>query len=196
MHSIDACSDVRLYFHERLNEAFESQRTSASQETEAYLLNLLAGQTAAGSAALECPLVLLLERAHFATGIERVARFQQLGDAALMVYGFFSDLMPRRGIDESYVRAMGGTGYATASSLIHVVGPNRRLGSPEVFRELSERFSELGAVVADVRDQTSLSEREVVAVYERWVKTRSPRLARRLAKRGLFPDASRKTDSN
>ncbi len=190
MSTIDSYSDIRVYFHERLHEAFECQRMRASQETEIYLINLLAESSLAQRAeTIECPLVTLLERAQSADGVERVQRFRELGDTALMVYGFFSDLIRRRGVDESYVRAMGGTGYASASELIRFVGRHPRAGSAHVYRELAERFDEIGAVVADVREQTSCSERDVIAIYDKWVKTRSPRLARRLARAGLFPEA-------
>lgn len=187
MSRIDACSDVREFFHERLHDAFQSQQTSASKETEAYLLNLLTGSAFADPETLECPLVALLEQANQAEGHSRVIRFQRLGDAAMMLYGFFSDAIAGRGIDDSYVLAMGGTGYAAASTLIRRERTARGLGSADVYRELSERFAELGAVVADVRDQTSRSEGDVVRVYERWSRTRSPRLARTLTKLGLFP---------
>ncbi len=189
MSRIDPCSDVREFFCERLQDAFEAQQTTTSKDTEAYLLNLLTGTAFADPETLDCPLVSLLEKAHQADGPTRVIHFQRLGDAALMLYGFFSDSIASRGVDESYVLTMGGTGYGSASMLMRRERTSRALNRAEVYRELSERFAELGSVVADVRDQTTRTERDVVRVYERWARTRSPRLARRLSRLGLFPTA-------
>lgn len=194
---IDACNDVRDFFRPRLREAFESQRTHVSHNIEDYILNLLCDNAFSDQAsAIERPMVGLLDDAQEAVGWERAQRFRGLGDAALMVLGFFSELIPRRGIDDGYVRAMGGTGYATASNLIRIHRGGAESGLPDVLQELSERFADVAAVVADVRDQTALTEREVVAIYDRWTRTRSPRLARRLIRAGVFPQIASKRAAN
>jgi len=195
--AIEECCDVRLFFRDRLHSAFAERRTRASTATHGYLLGLLTD--AAGpdnEPSLEPPLVTLLERAHAADGLQRLARFRQLGDAAIMIYGFFSDAMTRRGISESYVRTMGSCGYASASSLIPATSKGKARGLAAVYRELSVRFEELGEVLAEVRDQTPLSERELVRLYERWSVCGSPRLARRLARNGMVPAAGLGLGSN
>lgn len=197
MSAIDECCDVRLFFRDRLHSAFAQRRTRASTATHGYLLGLLADTAGPDNEPpVDRPLVTLLERAHAAEGLQRVAGFRRLGDAALMIYGFFSDAMMRRGISDSYVRTMGSCGYASASLLIPASSQESARGLAAVYRELSVRFEELGDVVADVRDQTPLSELEMVRLYDRWSTTGSPRLARRLARNGMVPAAGLSSASN
>lgn len=197
MSAIDECCDVRLFFRDRLHSAFAERRTRASAATHGYLLRLLADTAGPDNEPpLHRPLVTLLERAHAADGLQRLAGFRQLGDAALMIYGFFSDAMMRRGISDSYVRSMGSCGYASASSLIPVTSQGGARGLAAVYRELSVRFVELGEVMAEVRDQTPLSEIEMVRLYDRWSTTGSPRLARRLARNGMVPTTELGLGSN
>ena len=79
---------------------------------------------------------------------------------------------------------MGRRGYASAEDL--AVGPEavRRTA----YGELAEGFPELVEVLDDVRETTDLkTPQDIVKLYDRWRRTRSPKLAARLREEGVYP---------
>ena len=185
---IERHADVRGYFQERLVTALERHRVRPLARTEVYLVNLL-GEFAVtrDEELLARPLVELLAHAMEAEGIERLRRFRDMGDAALYVLGFFSDHLERRGIAHGYVASMGGRAYQAAESMAQRARASDG-GMAEVFGELADRFEEFARVLEEVRESTALrTPQEIVKLYEKWRRTGSPTLAKRLEQEGVFP---------
>jgi hypothetical protein len=177
------------FFREQLLKAMEHQKISTSTFTEYYLVKLLAGcvngdplpQPDAGYE--EMPLALMYVRALQASRHQRARILRMLGDSALFVSGFFADSLGRKLVDVGYYRHMGGNAYARLSQ----EEPLMEFGS-EVFAELSLRFVQFADLLAEVSEATRVTgNQSLLALYERWVHTRSQRAAKLLAERGIVP---------
>lgn len=179
----DRSPDVLEFFGEHVAHAMRDLKVETSAQTQGYLVDLLSGYTVSHRIhSLAVPLAALLKRATEAAGAQQLALLRELGDAALFLCGFFPDSFDRRGVDRTYVVTMGGRAYL-------LVGRNDRdQARAAVFAELSGRFGELAGVLDEVRERTAMcTEGAIVRMYERWLESGSPALARRLRRHGLHP---------
>lgn len=190
MTSIDSESAVKTFFGGEVRDAMQDLRIETAEATEQYLVDLLSSfSVSARIQNLFEPLVTQLDKARNAVGPERAHRMRELGDVSLFVCGFFPDSFERRGIDRTYVVAMGGHAYLVVGEATREAGST--LGGSDhgrVFVELAERFHELARVLDEVRERTALStDATVVRLYERFSESGSPTLLRRLRRRGINP---------
>lgn len=169
------------YFHEELSSAIRKQGVEASEATEFYLVNLLAGFTT--SPPDDEPLALRLASAQTAAPDERVRSLREIGDTSLYVSGFFSESLERKLIDVDYYIHMGMSAYGQLarhfgreSSVFH-----------SMYDELEAKFASFVDVLTEVAERSSLTDADLVSLYERWLKTGSERIARRLRARGVIP---------
>jgi len=176
------------FFREQLGKAMEHQRVNASAFTEYYLVNLLAACVrgdalpASEDGYDETPLALLYARAAQAPRTERARLLRLLGDSALFVSGFFAESVDGTLVDLGYYRSMGGRAYAC-------LGQEAPFAfGPDVFAELSRRFSQFADVLAEVSEKSRLAHPiSLVRLYERWLATGSRRAAMLLAEQGVTP---------
>ena len=191
---IDLASNLESFFQTLVDDAVKMQHFAATNAAEFYLAGLLADYAKPDrleSEALERPLTLLLDEALHAEGRERFERLRSLGDGVLYTSGFFADHLSTRGVEIQYVRALGARAYGGAAAMLRQ-SAGEGTGAPDVFRELADNFvmfAEVVSRVADVLQANSArgSNRHVVRLYERWLKTGSGPLAAALAGRGLTP---------
>ena len=179
------------FFREQVEKALQHQHVATSAFTEYYLVNLLAGCVAGDPLPApdpgfdETPLAVLLTRALEADRLERTRLLRCLGDSALFMSGFFADSLGGRLVDASYYQALGGQAYLRLSR-----DETAAVWSGSVFSELARRFGQFADVLAEVAESSRLvGDRSVLALYERWVQTRSRRAAALLAERGIVPVA-------
>ena len=177
---------AREFFHEAVSSAVASRKLEILQETEFYLVNLLAnhiqarGSAAAASGADE-PLALILARALEGDRQQRYRELKRLGDTSLFVSGFFSDWLASSAVGAGYYAAMGERAYGSLAE--GGLGP---AGLEELYAELSQRFGELSDLLAEVAELSELrSNRGLVRLYQRFLLTGSERLAERLRERGV-----------
>jgi hypothetical protein len=98
--------------------------------------------------------------------------------------GFFPDSFRRRVVDVDYYVSMGAYAYGSLS---------RREADAfgEVFSELARRFVPYMDVLSEVSEQSGIrSSTDVLRLYEKWLRTGSPRDSQRLVDRGILPNAS------
>jgi hypothetical protein len=175
------------YFREQVNAALARQHLRAGDLTTYYLVNMLCRFVRPDGLAVEeegVPLALRLARALESGGVQQRERLRQLGDFSLFVSGFFSDSLQRRAVDVDYYVSMGEYAYGSLS---------RRDADTlaEVFRELAGKFVGFMDVLADVSEQTMLSSSgDVLRLYEKWLRTGSPRTGQQLIDRGIVPNES------
>jgi hypothetical protein len=178
------CSESPLeYFKAQVEGAMERQHLKTSEWTAYYVVNLLAGfvTTESGLPFDEEPLGLRLVRAIGADGPVRRVGLKSVGDTSLFLVGFFSDSLQRRLVDVDYYAALGGTAYSRLASTDDDA-------FADVFGEMAEKFGPISDVLADISDRASLaSNRDVLRLYERWVRTGSQRDGSLLAERGIVP---------
>jgi len=176
------------YFREMVDAALVRQRVKAGDLTAFYLVNLLcqfvrtdARQTFARDAE---PLALRLGRTLESGGSIQRAELRSLGDISLFMSGFFSDSFTRRVVDVDYYVSMGEYAYGSLS---------RRDEDTfaEVFGELARKFVVYMDVLADISEQTALtSSGDLLRLYEKWLRTGSPRDGQKLIDCGIVPNGS------
>jgi hypothetical protein len=190
------------WFREMLADTLSTRRLKIQEATEFYLVDLLARflekqqlfveEAADGTVHAE-PLALILLRALEADRRARAVHLRRLGDTALFVSGFFADSLSRSPVDVDYYISMGERAYSTLAE------SERGPGLDALYGELSLRFEQFVDLFAEIAELSELrSNRGLVRLYERFLHTRSERVAQLLRERGvaLFagPGARRKGD--
>lgn len=170
------------FFKEQVEGAMARQNLKTSEWTEYYVVKLLAGYVDAGAdtAFDRQPLGVRLARALQADGAAQREGLRSVGDASLFVAGFFSDSLHRRLIDSDYYIALGANAYGRLAGDDHDA-------FADVFGEMADKFVPLVDVLAEISDRASLgSNRELLRLYDRWLRTGSRRDESLLAERGLL----------
>jgi len=135
------------------------------------------------------PLVALLGEALEATcRTERNRALQRLGDVSLFIAGFFAHSFAERLIDVDYAIGMGGRAYAVLAEA-NSRGRARVLGA--VFAELAEKFQPMVDALNEVSETSyTHSDRDILRLYEIWLKTGSARSYALLKRLGVDPTRS------
>lgn len=181
------------FFRDALGKALASQQVRLDEHTAHYVVSLLTvysrtevshGDTRPGQRWVS--LADLLAQASAAnTAVEREALLQRLGDVSLFVAGFFAQGFERRLVDVDYHIAMGGRAYGTLA-LTPVSGPRRALCG--VFRELATKFQPVVDAIGEISDSARVwSQKDVLRLYELWLKTGSRRAQGLLQQLGVAP---------
>ncbi|MEM6960499.1 MAG: hypothetical protein AAF550_02000 [Myxococcota bacterium] len=183
---IHSAADVPGYFRELLVRAFKNREVSISEDGTGYLVGLLSSVTTQKVDPSRYTLVEQLADAISEPNARAKQRcYRQMGDTALMRCGMFPESLEYRGVSRPYVVCMGRRAYREASVLSRA---QRRSNSSWVYGELSDQFSELAACIDEVREQTALrTPQDIVRLYDRYRRTKSPTLARRLSEFGVNP---------
>jgi hypothetical protein len=185
---------VREYFKESLQEALRHQHVDAGEDTVFYVVNLLAHYvkaerlfTYSQDGPVLQPLALLyVEATEASTCEERNQALKRLGDVALLVAGMFSASLNRKVVDVDYYIAMGGSAYAYLSEVSRGSLRSRAFGG--IFAELSRKFQSFVDALSEVGEKSDLvSSKDIMRLYELWIRTGSRRAADRLRRLGIEP---------
>jgi hypothetical protein len=176
------------YFKDLVESALARQHLRANELTAYYLVDLLCGfmrpdrRRTFGDE--DSPLALRLARALESAGIEQRTRLRNLGDFSLFMSGFFSDSFRRRSVDIDYYVTMGEYAYGSLSRSDDET-------FVDVFAELADNFVAFTDVLSEVSERTGLtSHSDILRLYEKWLRIRSPRDGQRLVDRGIIPNGS------
>lgn len=177
------------YFRELVTESLGRQKISAQPETEFYLVNLL-NEFMKADKLTEEPLAFLVKGAlEEPLPQAQSARFRHIGDVSLYVGGFFQDSLNRKLVDVDYYIDMGGAAYQ------QVAARAAEESLKYVYEELAAKFASFVEVFADVSDKTTpRTEKDLLRLYELWVRTRSERAAKALQEAGILPNDNIKKD--
>lgn len=186
MSAIESVEDAREYFGGRVSVAMQCLGVEAVRLTESYLVDLLCGfAKSPGAALLASPLSEIARRADETSGPGRLVVMRRLADLALFASGFFPESFDRRGLSERHVMRIGGRAYLLLGEAAQEGG---EAASAQVFTDLAGRFRAFARVLDEVREQTALcTEGPIVRLYERWRRSGSPALGKRLSERGAVP---------
>jgi hypothetical protein len=193
---VQPVTNLKEYFKDALHGALESQRISVEGQTEHYVVNLLT-LFSRSEALFENtpegprlrPLVVMLSDALEARCAgDRNRGLQRLGDVSLFVAGFFAQSFARKLIDIDYHIAMGGQAYGVLAEALSR-GKGRVLG--KVFAELSAKFQPMVDALNELA-QTAYthSDKDILRLYEIWLKTGSRRSYAILKRLGVDPTAA------
>lgn len=187
-----AVTNLTEYFRDALRAVLADQHTAVEEPTEHYVVTLLTRFSRVEQLRAECddearlrPLALIYAQALEArTATERDAALQRLGDLALFLCGFFGRGLERSRVDVDYHMAMGTRAYDALSDL----AADARLYPSEVFAELAAKFRELADALAEIADSAYVhSQRDILRLYELWLRTGSERARRLLRRLGVEP---------
>lgn len=168
------------YFKELVDGALAHQHLNAGELTAFYVVNLLAASLQRPANDDE-PLALRLARALDSGGLQQREGLRQVGDASLFISGFFSDSLRRKLVDIDYYVTIGGTAYTALSRV------ESDSFSP-VFAELADKFVGFVDVLSEVSERSACtSNSDLLRLYEKWLKTGSPRSGQLLVERGVVP---------
>jgi hypothetical protein len=185
-------TNLREFFKDTLHGVLQRQHVAVEDHTEHYVVNLLTlfarsealyEQTPDGLR-LKPLVAMLCEALEAPSGSAlRERTLQRLGDVSLFVAGFFAHGFATKLIDIDYHIAMGGCAYgALARSSVH--GRQRVLA--RVFAELSQKFQPLVDALNEV-SEGGACDRDVLRLYEIWLKTGSARCYGQLQRLGVDP---------
>ncbi|MFK8016391.1 MAG: hypothetical protein AB8G17_13245 [Gammaproteobacteria bacterium] len=196
-----AVNNLREYFRDSLDDALRSQNIEAGAHTSHYVVNMLTlfsrserfYETTDDGVAIK-PLALMLDDALASkTDAERDQRFQRLGDVALFVAGFFARSFARKPIDVDYYIAMGGNAYGTLSNSMR--SSSRPVVFCDIFDELARKFLPFVDALNEIADSGyQNSDKDILRLYDVWLRTGSPRAATKLRELGVIPIPSARQD--
>lgn len=191
--SVMQVANLEAYFRDSLTRATEARAVTTGEATQHYLVHVLVGfaraenlfEYSASGYTLRPLAIMLADALEAKTGPERNIQLRRLGDVALFISGFFSDSLARRAVDVDYYSRMGEAAYAT---LLHSPASRRDELLADVYGELSEKFLLFVDAFADVAQQARVfDERDILRLYEIWVRTGSDRAAELLRKLDIEP---------
>lgn len=183
--------DVSEFFRTAVAAALRNQGVSASPNVEAYLVGLLAEYLNAErlvtrEAFFHRPLCELMAEASTAPPPERLKKYKEIGDIALYMAGYFGDAIERRGVNLDYYIEMGGGAYGAVAA--HMRARTGGAAFDELYGELSGRFAAYVDVFGEVSEHaTGQRNQDLVRLYERWRRTKSSWMTRKLQSAGVFP---------
>jgi hypothetical protein len=186
-------TNLREFFKDALHGALEKRHLAVEDQTEHYVVNLLTLFSRSEELYEDTPdgrrlkplVVMLSDALEARSAGDRNRGLQRLGDVSLFVAGFFAQSFARKLIDIDYHIAMGGRAYGVlAESLSR--GKGRVLG--HVFAELSQNFQPMVDALNEVSETSySHSDKDILRLYEIWLKTGSRRCYDILKRLGVEP---------
>lgn len=186
--SVVAVTNLAEFFRDALRGVLADQHLAVEEHTESYVVNMLTlfaraerlYESTPDGPSLK-PLVQMFSDAlEAATVAERDLALQRVGDISLFMAGFFLRSFARRLVDVDYHIAMGGRAYGTLAESLE---RGRRRGPAQVFAELAAKFQPLVDALGQISDAAYVyTQRDILRLYEVWLKTGSVR-ARRLLRR-------------
>ncbi len=187
--SLTLVSQPQEYFRELIIEALGRQKLSTKPETEFYLVNLMNEFMKADKVKSEALAIMLKDALEQPLPQARNAKLKQIGDVSLYTAGFFQDSLNRKLVDVDYYIEIGGAAYQQVAYQ----------SGDEIFRtlyqELAQKFGAFVEVLAEVSDKTSCrTEKDLLRLYEVWIRTRSERAAKALQLAGILPNQTMKKD--
>jgi hypothetical protein len=186
-------NNLREFFKDALHGALEKRQLAVEDQTEHYVVNVLTLFSRSEELYEDTPdgkrlkplVVMLSEALEARSAGDRNRGLQRLGDVSLFVAGFFAHSFARKLIDIDYHIAMGGRAYAALAETMSR-GKGRVLG--HVFAELAQNFQPMVDALNEVSETSyTHSDKDILRLYEIWLKTGSRRCYEILKRLGVDP---------
>lgn len=201
---LTTANSMKQYFREALDTAMERSRVTLTDSAQAYIVHLLeefsrAENVFAGTDHGERPIfALMLRRAQEAEPGQAVRIYKHLGDSSLYLTGFFAEAVEREIVSREYYVSVGESAYASVASL----ASSKATGSPDLFRELAERFADLVELLEAMSlhgEKTSparLSDAKLLHLIDRYQRTGSKEVLEALQGNGVILRPGMGTDDD
>ena len=198
--AVVAVPNLREFFHDSVQKALRNQRVEVDDHTEHYVVNVLTmfarseelyERTAEG-VRLRPLAHMLADAAAAPSSQQRDETLRRLGDVSLFIAGFFAQSFARKLVDVDYHIAMGGRAYGTLADNMRYSMRGQAFAT--VFLELAKKFQRMVDVLNDVAEMAyQHTDKDILRLYEIWLKTGSPRAFAILQRLGVAPvNAGRK----
>jgi hypothetical protein len=100
--------------------------------------------------------------------------------------GFFQEALNRKLVGVDYYIQLGGSAYGELARYFRVYRHSDVFG--DVYGELGTKFPKFVDVLAEISERTSVTtDLSLVQLYERWLRTGSEWMERRLREHGVIP---------
>lgn len=175
---------VDEFFHEVVTAALGTMQLEASEPCGWYLVTLLGDLTT--TRLPDEPLGVKLASAGADQG-QRVRDLKEVGDTSLVVAGFFAESLGRSLVDVDYYVSLGKSAYGQLAR--HLGG--RGAAITEVYGELAANFPRFVDVLGQVKKHIDFGHRDVMRLYESWLRTRDEWVEGKLREAGLIVGDSR-----
>ena len=202
LESLVAVRSLREFFRDSLHAAMTRQKLAVEGQTEQYVVNLLT-EFARADALFEQtpegprlrPLATMFSDAQAAGPADRNRMLRRIGDVSLFIAGFFAQSFARRLVDIDYHIAMGGRAYG---SLAGSLGPSARAAVlAGIFRELAAKFQRFVDALNEISEMSYVhTDRDVLRLYEIWLRTGSLRAHGILQRLGVDPSLAARNRYN
>jgi len=189
-----AVTNLREFFHDSVQTALRKQRVDVDDHTEHYVVNVLTMfarseelyESTSEGIRLKPLARMLADAAAASSSQQRDEALRRLGDVSLFVAGFFAQSFARKLVDIDYHIAMGGRAYGTLADNLR--GSIRGQAFAAVFLELAQKFQRLVDVLNEVAEMAyTHTDKDILRLYEIWMKTGSPRAFAILQRLGVAP---------
>ena len=189
--SVVTATNLMEFFRDALRGVLADQRVAVEEQTEHYVVNMLTlfaraerlYESTPDGPRLKPLAQMLSDALEAATTAERESALQRLGDISLFMAGLFARGFARRLVDVDYHVAMGGRAYDTLARSLERA---RRRAPARVFAELAAKFLPLVDALGEIGDAAYVyTQRDVLRLYEIWLKTGSMRARRLLRRLGI-----------
>lgn len=185
---IETEKTLKPYFKILVEEAVYHQGLDVTNMSQFYLVNLLDEFAKInrlfdwrGDHYEETPLATLLCEALSSDLTARIKAFKKMGDVSLYVAGYFAEHVDKKIVDIDYYISMGEGAYKNLSGIFVGEKVFHRL-----YEELALKFVGLMGILSEVRYSGKImSNRELVRLYEQWLKTGDPQIREKLKKEGI-----------
>jgi len=174
---------IESFFKDEVERAFKAEGLEVAGATGPYLARLLT--TYAAQPIENRPLGVRFFEDLAAGPRERRSNLREIGDTSLFLSGYWGDSLGGKLVDVDYYIDLGGMAYG---QLARDNDGRDVVGAGAVFSELATNFSRFVEVLMTISRRTTRvrSDRDVVRLYERWLRTKSSWAARRLAEEGVL----------
>jgi hypothetical protein len=192
--SVVAVKSLREFFRDAFHAARVHQKLEIEEQSEQYVVNLLTMFSRADALYEKTPdglrikplAHMLAEALEAPSCAARQRGLQRLGDVSLFIAGFFARSFARKLIDIDYHIAMGGNAYSSLADTMQR-SPSGRTVAP-VYGELARKFQGLVDALNEVSEMSYVhSDKDILRLYEIWMKTGSRRAQELLKGLGVEP---------
>ena len=188
-HTVYNCACVKDYFRQQVTDAVTDHDLEVTEETRAYLVNLLTFYSRADHFFEHTPeglglrpLALVYGEALCAKSWkEQAVGLRRVGDVAMFIAGVFRHSLGRKPVSVDYYIAIGGNAYEHLSIACNRAGEQ----AGAVFMELGTKFALLARAMTRAFEQDLDKNENLLALYERWQQTGSASCAQRLHEAGI-----------
>jgi hypothetical protein len=192
--SLVAVTSLREFFRDAFHAASEHQRLEIDEQSEQYVVNLLTMFSRADALYEKTPdglrikplVHMLAEALDAPSASARQRGLQRLGDVSLFIAGFFARSFARKLIDIDYHIAMGGNAYSALADSMQRSASSRTVAG--IYAELARKFQRLVDALNEVSEMSYVhSDKDILRLYEIWMKTGSRRAHGLLNSLGIQP---------